>query len=45
MRPESHGNDASSRLGLARQADELDVSAMNSIEVADHYNSRPTHPQ
>jgi hypothetical protein len=44
MRPESHGNDAGSGLGLARHADEFDVSAMNSIKVADHYNGRPTHP-
>src|SRR5512133_2662041 len=44
MRPEGYGHDASSWLGLARQMDEFDVSAMNSVEVADHYNSRPTHP-
>src|SRR5512133_4266991 len=44
MRPEGYGHDASSWLGLARQVDEFDMSAMKSVEVADHYNSRRNHP-
>jgi hypothetical protein len=43
MRPKGHGNNARSRLGFSGGADELDVSAMDAIEVADYHDGRPAH--
>jgi hypothetical protein len=40
MRPEGHGDEARARLGCPGGTDELDVSSMDSIEVADHYDGR-----
>jgi hypothetical protein len=43
MRPERHCNEPGSRLDRSGGADELDVSSMDPIEIADHYDGRPAH--
>lgn len=43
MRPKGDGNEAGSRFGRPGSTDELDVSSMDPIEVADHYDGRPAH--
>jgi hypothetical protein len=43
MWPERHRNDARAGLGFTSRSDELGVSSVNPIEVADHYDGRPAH--
>jgi hypothetical protein len=44
VRPKRHRYETSSRLGGLCGADELGVSSVDTIEVADHYNGRSAHP-
>jgi len=43
MRPEGDGNDARSGLRGPSHSDELGVTPMDSIEVADYYHGRAAH--
>jgi hypothetical protein len=44
MRPKGHGNQACSGLACPGGTDELGVSSMDSIEIADHHDGRRAHP-